>query len=72
MIKDRNNTIATTIKKLRKEYGLTQMDFALQSGLGIRFIRELEQGKLTVRLDKVNVAFASFGYELIPTPIKRK
>ena len=52
------NTIATFIKEKRKEAGLTQEEFALRSGLGLRFIRELEQGKETVRMDKVNQALA--------------
>lgn len=42
------------LKSKRKEYGLTQKEFAMKSGLGLRFIRELEQGKKTVRLDKLN------------------
>ena len=48
------NKIAEFIKKSRKEAGLTQEQFAMRSGLGLRFIRELEQGKETVRMDKVN------------------
>ena len=38
----------------------------MRSGLGLRFVRELEQGKETVRMDKVNVALAMFGMEAIP------
>ena len=45
---------------------LTQEDFAIRSGLGLRFVRELEQGKETVRLDKVNQALAMFGKEAVP------
>ena len=56
------NDIVITIKEKRKELGLTQMDFAIRSGLGLRFVRELEQGKNTVRLDKVNQALEFFGY----------
>ena len=55
------NTIAEFIKQKRKEAGLTQEEFALRSGLGVRFIRELEQGKETVRMDKVNQALSMFG-----------
>ena len=50
----------------RKKAGLTQEEFAMRSGLGIRFVRELEQGKETVRLDKVNQALAMFGMEAVP------
>lgn len=38
----------------------------MRSGLGLRFVRELEQGKDTVRLDKVNQALAMFGMEAVP------
>ena len=60
------NKIAEFIKKSRKEAGLTQEQFAMRSGLGLRFVRELEQGKETVRMDKVNVALALFDMEVVP------
>ncbi len=60
------NKIAEYIKKQRKVAGLTQEQFAIRSGLGLRFIRELEQGKETVRLDKVNVALSMFDMEAVP------
>ena len=44
----------------------TQEEFAVRSGLGLRFVRELEQGKPTVRMDKVNIALAMFGMEAVP------
>jgi len=59
-------TIAEFIKQKRKEAGLTQGEFAIRSGLGLRFVRELEQGKETVRMDKVNQALAMFGMEAVP------
>ena len=58
--------IGDYIKEERKKAGLTQEEFALRSGLGHRFVRELEQGKDTVRLDKVNQALAMFGCEAVP------
>ncbi len=58
--------IAEFIKQKRKEAGLTQEEFAIRTGLGLRFVRELEQGKETVRMDKVNQALAMFGMETIP------
>ena len=58
--------IADFIKAHRKEAGLSQKDFALKSGLGLRFVRELEQGKQTLRLDKVNQALAMFGHHAAP------
>lgn len=48
------NELSATVKALRKQYGLTQEDLSLKSGVGLRFVRELEQGKTTLRLDKVN------------------
>ena len=60
------STIGDYIKKERKKAGLTQENFAIRSGLGLRFVRELEQGKETVRLDKVNQALAMFGKEAVP------
>ena len=60
------NKIAEFIKQNRKASGLTQEKFAIRSGLGLRFVRELEQGKKTVRMDKVNVALAMFGMEAVP------
>ena len=60
------NRIGGFVKEKRKEAGLTQEEFAIRSGLGLRFVRELEQGKETVRLDKVNQALAMFGMEAAP------
>lgn len=60
------NRIAEYIKENRKASGLTQEEFALRSGLCLRFVRELEQGKPTVRMDKVNQALAMFGMEAVP------
>ena len=60
------NQIAQFIREKRKAAGLSQAEFAMRSGLGLRFIRELEQGKETVRMDKVNVALAMFDMEAVP------
>lgn len=59
------NRIGNYIKEERKKAGLTQEEFAMRAGLGLRFVRELEQGKETVRLDKVNQALAMFGKEAV-------
>ena len=58
------NPIAKFIKENRKAAGLTQEEFAIRSGL--RFVRELEQGKETVRMDKVNAALAMFDMQAVP------
>ena len=66
------NKIAEFVKQKRTEAGLTQEEFAMRSGLGLRFVRELEQGKPTVRMDKVNQALAMFGMEAVPGRMDRK
>lgn len=48
------NNLSITVKMLRKQYNLTQEELSLKSGVGLRFVRDLEQGKETLRLDKVN------------------
>lgn len=65
------NKIAKFIKENRRAVGLTQEEFAIRSGLGLRFIRELEQGKETVRMDKVNVALGMFDMEAVPGRIEK-
>ena len=54
------------LRQARIQLGLTQEEFAIRSGLGLRFIRELEQGKETVRMDKVNQALSMFGMKAVP------
>lgn len=60
------STLSSTVKSLRKRYGLTQEDLSLKSGVGIHFVRDLEQGKQTLRLDKVNQLLDLFNYEMKP------
>ena len=50
--------LAKYVKEMRKQFGLTQVDLSQKSGVGLRFVRELEQGKVTLRLDKVNQVLA--------------
>ena len=61
--------LAKEIKEMRKAAGLTQAEVSKRAGVGLRFIRELEQGKPTVRLDKVKQVLDLLGYELC---IRRK
>jgi len=56
--------IAKFIKEKRKQLKLTQPELAERAGVGLRFVRELENGKQTVQLDKVNQVLALFGSEL--------
>ena len=62
--------LTDTVKQLRKQHGLTQEQLAMKSGVGLNFVREMEQGKLTVRLDKVNQVLNLFNYEMAPVPRK--
>lgn len=59
-------TISAYIKQKRRKYGLTQVELAERAGVGLRFVRELEQGKQTLRMDKVNDVLALFGDRLGP------
>lgn len=63
-------TIGEYVKFRRKEAALTQKEFAFRSGLGLRFIRDLEQDKPTVRLDKVDQALSMFGMKVGPVPLE--
>ena len=56
--------ISTFIKNRRKQLKLTQPELAERAGVGLRFVRELEKGKETVRVDKVNQVLALFGSEI--------
>ena len=64
-----NNKLVAFVKRRRKQLGLTQVDLADRAGVGLRFIRDLEQGKQTLRMDKVNQVLALFGHCLEPVPV---
>ena len=64
-------TISEHIKSRREEHGLTQVELAERAGVGLRFLRELERGKSTVQLDKVNMVLKLFGEELQPARIEQ-
>ena len=65
-------TISDFVRQKRKEYKLTQRDLADRAGVGIRFVREMEAGKPTLRIDKVNVVLDLFGHQLGPVPSKQE
>ncbi len=64
--------LSQTVKSLRKEYHLTQQDLAFKSGVGLRFVREMEQGKTTLRMDKVNQVLELFNMQLGAVTIERR
>jgi y4mF family transcriptional regulator len=66
------NALSEFIRNRRKSLGLTQPELAEKAGTGLRFVRDLEQGKKTLRMDKVNQVLALFGYELGPVKQERE
>ena len=67
-----SNQVSNFVKYNRNKLQLTQEELASKAGVGLRFIRELEQGKETLRMDKVNQVLALFGYKLTPGTEKMK
>ncbi|NMA20526.1 MAG: helix-turn-helix transcriptional regulator [Lentisphaerae bacterium] len=65
-------TVADFVRQQRKRYNMTQRDLANRAGVGIRFIRELEAGKPTLRMDKVNVVLDMFGHRLGAVPQRKE
>lgn len=64
-------TLANFVASKRKALKLTQPQLADKAGVGLRFLRELEAGKATLRMDKVNDVLHLFGHELGPVPMER-
>lgn len=60
------------VKEKRNAAKLTQPELAQKAGVGLRFVRELEQGKETMRMDKVNQVLQLFGYQVGAIPMNRK
>jgi y4mF family transcriptional regulator len=67
----RKNLLQPFMKQRRRSLRITQQQLAAKSGVGLRFIRDMEQGKASLRMDKVNQVLLMFGYELGPVPIDR-
>lgn len=63
-MKENLNNISVYVKTKRKQNKLTQPELALKAKVGLRFVRDLEQGKTTLRMDKVNDVLRLFGEEL--------
>ena len=66
-----DKSLSEYVKLMRKEQNLTQVELSEKSGVGLRFVRELEQGKQTLRLDKVNQVLSLFGMEVGVVPISK-
>jgi len=67
-----SKSISKFLKEKRKKVSLTQAQLAEKAGVGLRFIREMEQGKNTLRIDKINQVLMLFGYELGAVPVNRE
>jgi y4mF family transcriptional regulator len=65
-------SIANSVKELRKKFNLTQVDLASKSGVGLRFVRDMEQGKQTLRMDKINQVLSLFGKEVGAVDIRKE
>ena len=65
-----SDPLISFIKDRRRSLGLTQKDLADRAGVGLRFIRDLEQGKVSLRLDKVNQVLALFGHRMQPAAFR--
>lgn len=63
-----DSLLSKYVKEQRKIHFLTQVDLSEKSGVGLRFVRDLEQGKQTLRLDKVNQVLSLFGSEVGVVP----
>ena len=68
----KQTTLSKYVKSARKQNNLTQVELSEKSGVGLRFVRELEQGKQTLRLDKVNQILNLFGCEVGVVPMTKK
>ena len=66
-----DKSLSEYVKQMRKEHNLTQVELSEKSGVGLRFVRELEQGKQTLRLYKVNQVLSLFGTEVGVVPISK-
>ncbi|MFP8489191.1 helix-turn-helix transcriptional regulator [Gracilimonas sp. Q87] len=64
------NELIAFVKTRRNQLGLTQKDLADRAGVGLRFIRDLEQGKESLQLDKVNQVLALFGHKMGPIKVE--
>ncbi|MGH2620662.1 MAG: type II toxin-antitoxin system Y4mF family antitoxin [Anaerolineales bacterium] len=68
----KDDLISEFVRRRRKEAGLTQVELAAKAGVGLRFVRELEQGKQSLRTDTINRVLALFGKRVGPVDMPRE
>lgn len=66
------HNLADLVKYMRHSTNLTQEELAQKAGVGLRFVRDLEQGKQTIRMDKLNQVLALFGYKVSATSARKQ
>lgn len=71
MISNKQTILSQFVRRKRKSQKMTQLELSQKAGVGIRFIRELENGKETLKMDKINQVLALFGRELGPIESER-
>jgi y4mF family transcriptional regulator len=64
MTSNKVKELGLLVRETRKAQGLTQEQLAATAGVGVRFVRELEQGKESCHLGKVLIVLAMLGIEL--------
>jgi len=72
IMKDEKQTLEEFVKRKRKSVKMTQKEMAEKAGVGLRFVRELERGKETLKMDKINQVLELFGYNLGPQKMYRE
>lgn len=70
-MREPKTVLAKYVKEMRKQFKLTQVQLSDYAGVGLRFVRDLEQGKPTLRLDKVNQVLRLFNSQCGPVPLPR-
>lgn len=65
---DKQNPTALFLRERRKASGLTQAQLADMAGVGLRLVRDVEQGKPNLHMEKVELLLAFFGHRLAPVP----
>lgn len=71
-LKTEAGPVAWFVREKRKSLGYTQEEFAARVGVGVRFLKDLELGKKSARMDKVNQVLNFLGHELAPAPMSKE
>ena len=61
---DSTDAVAESMRARRKQLGLTQFEAAELAGVSVRFVHDVENGKATVQLDRVQALAEALGLSL--------